>query len=41
MKLLGGWNWYLPAWLDWIPNVSVEGRRTALLPSPDPEPVAA
>jgi RND superfamily putative drug exporter len=41
MKLLGSWNWYLPAWLDWIPNVSVERRRTTLLPSPDPEPVAA
>ena len=23
MKLLGDWNWYLPSWLDWLPNVSV------------------
>jgi RND superfamily putative drug exporter len=22
MKLLGRWNWYLPAWLDWLPRPS-------------------
>ena len=22
MKLLGDWNWYLPAWLDWLPRVT-------------------
>ncbi|MEU6424565.1 MMPL family transporter [Microbispora sp. NPDC046973] len=22
MKLLGGWNWYLPRWLDWLPRLS-------------------
>ena len=26
MKLLGDWNWYFPKWLEWIPNVSVEGH---------------
>ena len=26
MELLGDWNWYLPRWLEWLPNVSVEGR---------------
>ncbi|MGB7861656.1 MAG: MMPL family transporter, partial [Acidimicrobiia bacterium] len=26
MKLLGDWNWYLPSWLEWIPNVSIEGH---------------
>ena len=26
MELLGDWNWYLPRWLRWIPDVSVEGR---------------
>jgi RND superfamily putative drug exporter len=26
MKLLGSWNWYFPSWLEWIPNVSVEGH---------------
>ena len=27
MELLGDWNWYLPRWLEWLPNVSIEGRR--------------
>jgi RND superfamily putative drug exporter len=26
MKLLGEWNWYLPRWLDWIPQLHVEGE---------------
>ena len=26
MQLLGDWNWYLPKWLEWLPNISVEGR---------------
>jgi RND superfamily putative drug exporter len=21
MKLLGDWNWYLPAWLEWLPHL--------------------
>jgi hypothetical protein len=25
MKLLGDWNWYLPSWLDWLPDAHVEG----------------
>jgi RND superfamily putative drug exporter len=24
MKLLGDWNWYLPRWLDWLPEVAHE-----------------
>jgi hypothetical protein len=24
MALLGRWNWYLPAWLQWLPHVSLE-----------------
>ena len=24
MKLLGRWNWYLPAWLGWLPDPHVE-----------------
>jgi RND superfamily putative drug exporter len=24
MKLLGKWNWYLPSWLNWIPQISHE-----------------
>jgi putative drug exporter of the RND superfamily len=27
MELLGDWNWYLPRWLQWIPDISVEGRQ--------------
>ncbi len=27
MELLGDWNWWLPSWLQWLPNVSVEGRQ--------------
>ncbi|MGH2530826.1 MAG: MMPL family transporter [Thermomicrobiales bacterium] len=25
MALLRDWNWYLPSWLSWLPNVHVEG----------------
>jgi uncharacterized membrane protein YdfJ with MMPL/SSD domain len=24
MALLGRWNWYLPSWLRWLPNVQIE-----------------
>ena len=24
MKLLGGWNWYLPSWLRWLPRLEHE-----------------
>ena len=27
MKLLGDWNWYLPHWLEWLPDFHVEGNR--------------
>ena len=27
MKLLGRTNWYLPHWLEWLPNVHVEAPR--------------
>ncbi|MBM4405875.1 MAG: MMPL family transporter [Chloroflexi bacterium] len=27
MKLLGKWNWYFPAWLEWLPKVNVEGEH--------------
>jgi uncharacterized membrane protein YdfJ with MMPL/SSD domain len=32
MKLLGGWNWYLPRWLEWLPQIS------HATPSPPPGP---
>jgi putative drug exporter of the RND superfamily len=31
MTLLGRWNWYLPSWLSWLPELHVEGD-----PEPDP-----
>jgi putative drug exporter of the RND superfamily len=27
MKLLGNRNWYLPSWLQWLPNLHVEGAE--------------
>jgi uncharacterized membrane protein YdfJ with MMPL/SSD domain len=38
MKLLGRWNWYLPAWLRWLPDVHVEGEgaRGATRPASSP-----
>ncbi len=27
MTLLGRWNWYLPSWLAWLPDVHVEGHE--------------
>jgi RND superfamily putative drug exporter len=33
MKLLGEWNWYLPRWLQWLPEVQLE--------APPPAPLAA
>jgi RND superfamily putative drug exporter len=26
MRLLGHRNWYFPRWLEWIPDISVEGH---------------
>jgi RND superfamily putative drug exporter len=28
MKLLGDWNWYLPSWLRWLPNLQIESSVT-------------
>ena len=25
MRLLGEWNWWLPRFLRWLPNVTIEG----------------
>ena len=36
MKLLGTWNWYLPRWLEWLPNL--EHERSA---EPVPQQAAA
>jgi uncharacterized membrane protein YdfJ with MMPL/SSD domain len=34
MKLLGDWNWYLPKWLEWLPQL--EHERTADEPAGAP-----
>ena len=37
MKLLGDWNWYLPSWLEWLPQVSHETEaapKSAAAPAP-------
>ena len=26
MKILGNSAWYLPSWLNWLPNISIEGN---------------
>ena len=28
MKLLGDWNWYLPRWLEWLPQLDHERRES-------------
>ncbi|HVS99506.1 MAG TPA: MMPL family transporter [Solirubrobacterales bacterium] len=39
MKLMGGWNWWLPAWLDrLLPDLSFEGDPD---PRPGPPPVGS
>ena len=36
MKLLGEWNWWMPAWLDRaLPDLSFEARRGPASPSPN------
>jgi hypothetical protein len=32
MALLGDRNWYLPSWLNWLPDLRVEGT-----PAPNPQ----
>ena len=40
MKLLGEWNWYLPRWLEWLPEL--EHERSVEAPVEQlPEPIAA
>ena len=42
MKLLGNRNWYFPTWLEWIPNISIEGHIDEVVPQADPvEPAPA
>ena len=37
MKLLGKWNWYLPAWMEWLPAVTpAESESSGGLPEAVP-----
>jgi uncharacterized membrane protein YdfJ with MMPL/SSD domain len=38
MTLLGKWNWYLPSWLAWLPDVPVEGPEPTRRESGRPVP---
>jgi RND superfamily putative drug exporter len=39
MRLLGKWNWYLPRWLDWLPQFRIEGAAPTPAPAePEREP---
>lgn len=40
MKLLGDWNWYLPGWLEWLPQVSSGEAGTANPTGARPRPQA-
>jgi RND superfamily putative drug exporter len=40
MRLLGDWNWYFPRWLEWVPDISVEGHVEDLAPL-EAEPATA
>ncbi len=37
MRLLGDLNWYLPSWLQWLPQIHVEGREPTMEPIRVPE----
>ena len=38
MKLLGDWNWYLPRWLEWLPQVGPESAAPPAEPQEPPTP---
>jgi len=44
MTVLGDWNWYLPSWLHWLPDLHVEGDPAPSVepdvPAPDPVPTS-
>ncbi|MGH2559617.1 MAG: MMPL family transporter [Thermomicrobiales bacterium] len=40
MVLLDKWNWYLPRWLDWLPDLRVEPIAPVPAPAPAPAPVS-
>jgi len=38
MRLLGDRAWYFPSWLEWLPNISIEGSVSS---STETEPAGA
>ncbi|HEU5081722.1 MAG TPA: MMPL family transporter [Acidimicrobiales bacterium] len=38
MRLLGNWNWYLPTWLRWLPELRVEAARDGAPVATPPAP---
>ena len=40
MKLLGEWNWYLPSWLERLPNFNVEPELDEEVVEAPPVPAA-
>jgi hypothetical protein len=38
--LLGDWNWYFPRWLEWLPEIHIEGAE-AQAPVPSTAGVGA
>jgi putative drug exporter of the RND superfamily len=44
MRILGKHAWYLPKWLEWIPNIAIEGRPVEVPTAnatPEPAPAGA
>jgi uncharacterized membrane protein YdfJ with MMPL/SSD domain len=41
MAVLGTWNWYLPSWLNWLPELHVEGDPESATPAADAPAVEA
>ena len=43
MTLLGRWNWYLPSWLEWLPELHVDDMPAPEVPATvlEPLPVSA
>jgi hypothetical protein len=37
MALLGDWNWYLPHWLEWLPQLSHIAPVAPPTPTPPPQ----
>ena len=38
MRVLGDWNWYLPSWLEWLPQLEPPESPAAEEPRPAPTP---